>query len=398
MRIHKIAELFPLMEGDDFEALVRDIQKNGLLEPIWTYQDKILDGRNRYMACEAAGIAPKYREYKGDDPLAFAISMNIERRHLTPSQRACFAVEILPFYERVAEKNLHLSKGRGQKGTEKIPGVFGEARNMVAELVHVNPHYVTDAKTVKEEAPELFEVMRADGMHLKEALHEVHQRQREKQRAEKLSAASVAPVWLGTFETNCIYQADVTKVEFIHGLPEDVVDLIVTDPPWDEHSLKTYDAAARIAFRTLKPGHFMAIYSGKMFLPQILEIARMAGMEYVWTFGVFQPDSNDKIQKYHLYSSWRPVFLLAKPGPRPEMVWMPDSIKSTRDKRYHEWGQGTELVEKLVQGYSQPGEIVLDPFIGGGSVPFVAKEQKRRYIGFDVNEETVRLALGRLKE
>ena len=396
MKFHKIADFFPMMETEEFDNLVEDIKKNGLIEPIWIYKNQILDGRNRFMACRAAEIEPKYRDYKGDDPMAFAMSLNIERRHLTPSQRACLAVELLPFYRKaIKEKEAARKSGVTQP---KMAESSGEARNYAAEVAHVSHGYVGNAMVVQEESPELFEEMKAGLIHMKEAMSEVKKRKKQKARAQKLEEVSVAPVWVGKFETDCIYQADVTKVEFIRQLPEDSVDLIITDPPWDESSLKTYEAAARIAFRTLKPGHFMAIYSGKMFLHQILDILHIAGLEYIWTFSVFQPDSNDKIQKYHLYSAWRPVILVQKPGKRIDMVWMPDSIKSTRDKKYHEWGQGVELVEKLIGGYSQPGDIVLDPFIGGASVPYVAKTQKRRYIGFDISEETVRLGLSRVNE
>ncbi|MCD6295935.1 MAG: ParB N-terminal domain-containing protein, partial [Deltaproteobacteria bacterium] len=52
MEFHEIANMFPLMEGTEFDALVTDIKENGLLEPIWLYENKILDGRNRYRACQ----------------------------------------------------------------------------------------------------------------------------------------------------------------------------------------------------------------------------------------------------------------------------------------------------------------------------------------------------------
>ena len=80
MKYHPLSELFPLVEGEEFDRLSADIKANGLLEPIWTYEDKILDGRNRWLACKNAGVEPKTREYKGHDPVSFVVSMNIERR------------------------------------------------------------------------------------------------------------------------------------------------------------------------------------------------------------------------------------------------------------------------------------------------------------------------------
>ena len=49
------------------------------------HEGLILDGRNRYRACEAAGIEPRFREFDGDDPLA---SLNVHRRSLSESRSA----------------------------------------------------------------------------------------------------------------------------------------------------------------------------------------------------------------------------------------------------------------------------------------------------------------------
>jgi len=87
------------MEEADYRELVADIRAHGLIEPIWLYEGQIVDGRHRYRACLDAGVEPRFRTWDGPGTLVdFVLSLNVERRHLTPAQRAAIAVEVLPLY------------------------------------------------------------------------------------------------------------------------------------------------------------------------------------------------------------------------------------------------------------------------------------------------------------
>jgi N6-adenosine-specific RNA methylase IME4 len=94
LEFHPLASLFSLLDGEDFAELVADIRQHGLHEPIVLYGGRILDGRNRYRACEAAGIEPTFTAYTGDDPVSYVISLNLRRRHLNESQRAMVAAKL----------------------------------------------------------------------------------------------------------------------------------------------------------------------------------------------------------------------------------------------------------------------------------------------------------------
>ena len=63
MKFHEIADLFPLIEGDEFQLLCEDIKKEGLNHPVILLNDEILDGRNRYRACVEVGIEPRYEQF-----------------------------------------------------------------------------------------------------------------------------------------------------------------------------------------------------------------------------------------------------------------------------------------------------------------------------------------------
>ncbi len=94
---HEVANIFPLMQGEEYEGLKDDIAANGLLEPVWLHPDNhmILDGRNRYRACMELGLAPKYRYWDGKGSLvSFVVSLNLKRRHLDEGQRGMVAVKI----------------------------------------------------------------------------------------------------------------------------------------------------------------------------------------------------------------------------------------------------------------------------------------------------------------
>ena len=91
---HPIANLFPLIEGDDFQRLCEDVKANGLRQNIILFEGKILDGRNRYRACKTTGEQPRFIEYLGSDPFGYVAALNLLRRHLSPSQRAIIAAEM----------------------------------------------------------------------------------------------------------------------------------------------------------------------------------------------------------------------------------------------------------------------------------------------------------------
>jgi hypothetical protein len=88
---HEVANIFPLMSAEEYEALKVDIATNGLLEPVWLHPDdhSIIDGRNRHKACVELGKDPKFRYWdKQGSLVSFVVSLNLKRRHLNAMQKA----------------------------------------------------------------------------------------------------------------------------------------------------------------------------------------------------------------------------------------------------------------------------------------------------------------------
>jgi site-specific DNA-methyltransferase (adenine-specific) len=136
------------------------------------HEGQVLDGRNRLMACQQAGVPPRFTQWQGEgSPLQWAISANIRRRHLSPSQRAILALDLLPLLERDAKARQQLSRGRGRKAptTAAVGAVRGKASQIAARLAATNSAYVERAKRLRAECPDIIEAVRFGGVTLAEA-------------------------------------------------------------------------------------------------------------------------------------------------------------------------------------------------------------------------------------
>ena len=151
---HRFSEAFPLMDGEPFDQLVADIRDNGQREPVRTYRGEVLDGRNRFLACEHLGVDPWIVESDAEtdeEALAESISCNLHRRHLTTSQRAMVGAMLEPMFAELAKERM----AQGGKGVANLPDL-GRARDDAAEAVNVSPRSVQHAKHVTEHGtPEL---------------------------------------------------------------------------------------------------------------------------------------------------------------------------------------------------------------------------------------------------
>lgn len=136
---HELATLFPLIPDDELQQLADDIRDNGLQTPITLFEGKILDGRNRLRGCQRAGVEPTFSEYTGNDPEAFVISRNLNRRHLTTSQRSI-----------IAGKLAKRKEGQGNSANLQSSTSTAEA----AAQMQVSPRSVSAARKLLKEGDE----------------------------------------------------------------------------------------------------------------------------------------------------------------------------------------------------------------------------------------------------
>lgn len=148
---HPYANAFPLMPADEQDGLGASMAESGQREPAVIFEGLILDGRNRVIQCRKRGLTPRVRPYDpakdGPDPLKFVRDLNLERRHLTASQRAAAAVELEGFRHGGARReqgaNLRLE-------LDPAPQPEPTPRKDLAEQFHVSERLIDDAAKVKD--------------------------------------------------------------------------------------------------------------------------------------------------------------------------------------------------------------------------------------------------------
>jgi hypothetical protein len=195
MRIHPAAKLFPLDDGDNLKELAADIQEHGQQVPIEIFEGQLLDGRRRLMACESLGIACNSVEVEPEDPIAYVVSLNAKRRHLTPAQLAFAADSARSLYDEQAKERQKATLKRGNAQPDVTSGSQrenqGKSRDHVGAVFGVSGQSVDRAKRVRQQGiPELESAVTAGKVALTRAV-EISQLPRDEQPAALQEAITV---------------------------------------------------------------------------------------------------------------------------------------------------------------------------------------------------------------
>ena len=171
---HPAAALFPMLSDAELRELADDIETNGQIDPIVIYESKILDGRNRYAACELVGVEPKFEFANGNigSPIQFVISKNLHRRQLTVSQRAAIGAELLPMLQEEQSQAKDLARGQNGRFQPAAEGsASGDSAEAAGKLLGVSGSTVERAASVKRDNPEIFEKVKRGEITVNAARH-----------------------------------------------------------------------------------------------------------------------------------------------------------------------------------------------------------------------------------
>jgi site-specific DNA-methyltransferase (adenine-specific) len=172
--------------------------------------------------------------------------------------------------------------------------------------------------------------------------------------------------------------------------PENVA-AIITDPPYVGDSLPLYEALRDFAVDVLPEGAPLVVMTWQAILPDVIEALRHDELAYRWTICWRYANTENTVDyKRRVFDCWKPVLVYHR-GALPEdaRMFRDEIANAGPDKGFHEWGQSVDGFERLVTSFSEPGDVVCDPFLGGGTTAVAALASARRFVGCDVDPEAV---------
>lgn len=185
----------------------------------------------------------------------------------------------------------------------------------------------------------------------------------------------------------------------IRALPvaDNSIDLIFTDPPYLEKFVPCYEWLSAEAARVLKPGGFCLAMAGGYYLDKVM-VNMSKHLSFFWKFELFMSDVSTVIWPRKVIARSKPILAYVKGKGMPQCNVLGAMVGGGNDKRFHHWGQDVESARYYVDVFSKEGDIVLDPFVGGGTTIIAAELIGRKAIGFDLDWAAVQTTRVRLQE
>jgi site-specific DNA-methyltransferase (adenine-specific) len=169
------------------------------------------------------------------------------------------------------------------------------------------------------------------------------------------------------------------------------VDVVLTDPPYPAEFLELWTDLAIFARRVLKPDGLLVAMSGHIYLPEIFQrLGRELGGDfpYRWTIAYVATGHANVVHARRIHSMWKPVVVYGGTKRRLYDVARSDFA----EKRDHPWGQSESGFDSLLRLVADPGQLICDPFAGGGTTAVVAKRYGCSFIGAEIDERHWRTA------
>jgi 16S rRNA G966 N2-methylase RsmD len=386
----EIQALIPPLRAREQQYLEASLRTYGCHDPLKVWGKVLLDGHKRLEICRRYHIP--FNVEKLDLPDREAALLWVEenqlfRHDLTDDQRAAIAVRILRrrttlTKARAAGNGMPILYTSMPNGT--AARAYGQAR--VAQEARVSEFRVRAASAIERADTDLFELVVRGDKSLLQAKRELLARKRLAERTAMAATVKrlVSSVRCGDFR------------EVLADLPDDSVDLIFTDPPYDKPSIPLYGSLAEQASRVLVSGGSLVCYAGVHALPSLFTLMT-PHLTFWWQLCLRLKAAFPRLHGWRVHVHYKPLLWFVKGKYKGDYVV--DVIESTwLEKNWHDWQQSEAEAAHCIAKLTPKDGLVLDPMCGSGTTLIAAKRLGRRYLGVEKDREQAKVATARLRQ
>ncbi len=185
-----------------------------------------------------------------------------------------------------------------------------------------------------------------------------------------------------------IYQGDCSTI--MPYIPDGGIKLVLTDPPYMKEFLYTYQHLANECPRLMARGASLVTIVGHYAIPDVIK-AFDGKLKYRWMFCINQFEGKHARMAMGIEVLWKPCLWYVKDAYPQGRGFIKDGFivdgKLGQNKEHHKWEQDLSWAEFFIQKLTKEGDIVLDPFLGSGTVAVACLRLKRKCIGNDISSE-----------
>lgn len=182
-------------------------------------------------------------------------------------------------------------------------------------------------------------------------------------------------------------------------LPQGAFSLIITDPPYSkEIAPYCFDLLAKHAPRLLCDGGSLVVIAPHYLLPLATHILGHT-LKYRWIYCMDQENGPHPRMAMGIEVCWKPLLHYVKRAYPQGRGFIRDKfIVPEPQKDLHTWQQAEAMSDYFIEKLSDPGSVILDPFVGTGTTIISALKQNRKYVGVDIDPEMINKARKRIDE
>jgi len=193
-----------------------------------------------------------------------------------------------------------------------------------------------------------------------------------------------------------IHHCPFQELESIAGLEPESARLICTDIPYGDDFVDQIEELAEFSERVLMSGGTFVAYLGHHRFNEKLR-ALDKHLRFQWISTAVWTGARNRVPRLKLVSKSIPMVVYSKGEWEPLHMWSDTFVTETREKDWHPWQRPLLEVESLVQYFSLPGDLVIDPCGGGFTTAIACQRENRRFVGCDIDRAAVSRGLERLK-